>query len=85
VCIQDKRDFQVHPVAHDLAVLHHNLLLFDPSAFDVLDRFRRGLDSLIDGILEACCGFGADFDNFARDMDRPPFSDRWDSGPVLRS
>ena len=64
--VQDERDQHVHPIADDPAVLDIDGLFLDPGALDVAKRPVGAIDALVDGILEAALGTGADLGH-ARD------------------
>src|SRR4029450_3159445 len=58
--VEDEGNHQVDAVADDRVVLHIDLLLLDPGAFDVAERPASSLDTDPDGILEALLGRAAD-------------------------
>src|SRR5690606_15856652 len=54
--VQDERHHRIDLVLDDLAAIDTNLLLLDPGAADVTQRFRCACDAVVDGILEALPG-----------------------------
>src|SRR6266436_3102068 len=54
----------VDAVTIDLAVRHDDLLLLDPRALDVLERFVGPGDSFLDRVLKALRGSRRQFDDF---------------------
>src|SRR2546426_752935 len=58
--VDDERHHQVDLVLGDLVVLDVHALLLDPGAADIPEGLRRAGDPLLDGVLEALRGGGAD-------------------------
>src|SRR5690606_5411879 len=68
--LQHERDLHVHPPFGDSVSVDFDLLLLNPCALNVLDRFRRTLDAFADRVLETFRRGRGELDDFRNRHDR---------------
>src|SRR4029453_7622119 len=81
VLLENEGHLHVHAILDDLALVNHDLLVFDPCAAHIAQGFVRSRDPDVDRILKALTRSGADFGHARNGHVNPPVDSSTNRSP----